>query len=264
VKALERGGEVIRVTIPDPSRDLLDRQAAPLDESRGLFHPHPSQVFHGRGAEGRFEAPAKVTGAEPHRVGQRWGRVGLIKAVFQELAGLAERAAVGRYLAQQNRDPRLHLEDIEWLVHVVINPGPQRPQEDLLRAVAGQHRDRAIPSGPELPEGLQAVAGLQAHVQQQQVDRVAAKERQPFPFVGRHVHLIAMVFQGCDDRLCDVWIVIDDQDLPRSPRTHHDRTVFPSLSSPLNLCFSPQGRRLRPEGSARKVRMKGSRRGMCL
>ena len=51
MKALERGGEVIRITIPDSSRHFLDRQITFLEEADGLLHPHPLEVLHGTGAE---------------------------------------------------------------------------------------------------------------------------------------------------------------------------------------------------------------------
>ena len=63
MEAFERGGKVVRITIPDLSGHFLDRQLTPLDELGGLFHPHPPQKFHGGAAEGRLEAPAEMAGA---------------------------------------------------------------------------------------------------------------------------------------------------------------------------------------------------------
>lgn len=225
MEALERGGEVVRVKVADLSGDLLDRQVTPLEEPRGLLHPDPLQELHRGAAEHGLEAPAEVAGAEPDRTRQRFRGVGLIESVQQALAGLSERAGVARRLAEQGRDPLLQLEGIERLVHIVIDLGPHRPEQDLLGAVAGQDQDPTVACGPEPFQGVKAVAEPQADVQQQQVDGMPSEYRQPLAVVGRDVDLIA-VLQGRDDRRGDVGIVIDDQDLMRQPGTHHGRTCL--------------------------------------
>ncbi len=70
MEALERGGEVIRITIPDLSGYLLDRQVTVLDQLSSFLHPRPLQAFHRRKAKGRFKRSAEVTRAQSHHAGQ--------------------------------------------------------------------------------------------------------------------------------------------------------------------------------------------------
>ena len=102
----------------------------------------------------------------------------------------------------------------ERLGDVVERPGANRLDRPVRRAVAG-HKDhlRTGPIAAALLEQIEAVAILQPHVGQHQVERLLPQPVQRIGIAGRRVQLVALAAEPIAHRLEHVAVVVNQQEL---------------------------------------------------
>jgi len=113
--------------------------------------------------------------------------------------------------AQQRPHPRHQFLRAEWLGHVVIGAGIQRPHFLVLARAHGQHDHRHLAPLPQLRQHLVAFHVRQADIQDHQIHVLAGGHVQAFLARGGLAHLVALSAQADVQEPADLGFIVDHQ-----------------------------------------------------
>ena len=141
--------------------------------------------------------------------------------VEREIAHAQWRRATWRSPAQQRAHAREQLLALERLHQVVVGTGIQPLHARLERVASGQDEDRHIVLGPQRARHLEPVEPGEAQVEDHQIGGKRSTVLERRTPVGGSADLISLHAKGALKRLCDVLVVLDDQDTRRASEVVH-------------------------------------------
>ena len=127
--------------------------------------------------------------------------------------------AVARRAAEHRLDPRKHLFHLEGLRDVIVRALLQAGDLIGRLALGRQHDDGRLAVLPDGAEHAPAVHTRHHHVQQHQIGPQLAIEVDALCAVGGDRRLIALFFQIQPQQICDIIVVLDDEDAFRHFKT---------------------------------------------